>query len=183
VAQLAGVVKSAAPATAPAEKAKTRLSSAAEMWRGQFDATNGGFTEAPKGLEPELLRFMLKQSPADHDAAVATLRAIAGSAVRDPLDGGFFRYATDVKWHLPYPQKNLSDQARMALAYLDAAKGDDAKTFGAVARGALDYALTQLVRKDGTFDAAEDATGEELTGYYAWTTAEIDTALGADAES
>jgi len=183
VAQLAGVMKSVAPATAPAEKAKTRLSSAAEMWRGQFDATNGGFTEAPKGLEPELLRFMLKQSPADHDAAVATLRAIAGSAVRDPLDGGFFRYATDVKWHLPYPQKNLSDQARMALAYLDAAKGDDVKAFGAVARGALDYALTQLARSDGTFDAGEDVTSEELAGYNAWTTAEIDAALGADADA
>jgi uncharacterized protein YyaL (SSP411 family) len=181
VAQLAGVVKSNPPATAPAEKSKTRLSAAAEMWRGQFDAANGGFTEAPKGLEPELLRFMLKQSPADRDAAVATLRAIAGSAVRDPLDGGFFRYAADVRWHLPYAQKNLSDQARMALAYLDAAKGDETKAFGAAARGALDYVLNQLARADGTFDAGEDATGDEQAGYYVWATAEIDAALGADA--
>ncbi len=183
VTQLATAVKSAAPAASTAEKAKTRLSAAAEAWRGQFDAANGGFTEAPKGLEPELLRFMLKQSSADHDAAVATLRAIAASAVRDPLDGGFFRYATDARWHLPYAQKNLSDQARMTLAYLDAAKGEDAKAFGAVARDALDYVLAHLARPDGTFDAGEDATSEELTGYYVWTTAEIDTVLGKDADA
>ena len=101
---------------------------------------------ARKDSNPSCCVFLLKQSPADHDAAVATLRAIAGSALRDPLDGGFFRYATDVRWHLPYAQKSLADQARMALAYLDAAKGDEAKAFGAVARGALDYALTQLAR-------------------------------------
>ena len=28
--------------------------------------------------------------------------------------------------------------------------------------------------------AAEDATGEEFSGYYAWTEAEIDQALGTD---
>lgn len=178
--QLTELASAHLPTSSTTEKSKARLAAAAEMWLAQFDATNGGFTEAPKGLEPELLRFLLKQSPADRDAAIFTLKAIAASTLRDPLDGGFFRYATDVRWHLPYPQKTLDDQARIALAFLDAAQGDHAKTFETVARGALDYALT-LVRPDGTFDAAEDATGDDFAGYYAWTETEIDAALGADA--
>ena len=179
--QLSTATKGGSPVASTRDKLRAKLTAAAEGWRAQFDATNGGFGEAPKMLEPELLRFLLRQTPSDRDAALATLRAIASSAVRDPLDGGFFRYATDLKWHIPYPQKNLADQARLALAYLDAAKGDDAANFSAVARGALDYALSRLLRSDGTFDAAEDATGDEFAGYYAWTEAEIDAGLGADA--
>jgi uncharacterized protein YyaL (SSP411 family) len=181
VVQLTTAGKAVTPAALVPEKTKARLATAADAWRAQFDATNGGFTEPPKFPEPELLRFLLRQSPADRDAALVTLRMIAASALRDPLDGGFFRYAIDVRWRIPYAQKTLADQARIVLAFLDAAQGDDAKNFAAAARGALDYALTALARKDGTFDAAEDATGEEFAGYYAWTEAEIDATLGPDA--
>jgi uncharacterized protein YyaL (SSP411 family) len=162
-------------------KIREQLAVAAEAWRGQFDAAHGGFGEAPKHPEPELLRFLLRQSPADRAAARATLQALATSTLRDPLDGGFFRYATDAAWRLPYQQKTLSDQARLALAYLDAATGDETRAFAAAARGALDYALAQLARADGTYAAAEDATPEEFVDHYAWTEVEIDAALGQNA--
>jgi uncharacterized protein len=179
VASLAAGLPAVAAVTA--EKTQARLTAAAGAWRAQLDAAHGGFSEPPKYPEPELLRFLLRQSPADRAAALTTLRAIATGALRDPLDGGFYRYATDAAWRLPYQQKTLSDQARLALAFLDAAQGDDAKIFTAAARGALDYALKQLARPDGTFAAAEDATADEFAAYYAWTEAEIDTVLGKDA--
>lgn len=162
-------------------KAAARLSAAAAAWRAAFDAEHGGFGDPPRTPEPELLRFLLGQSPADREAALSTLRSIAASPVRDPLDGGFFRYANDAAWRIPYPQKTLSDQARMALAYLDGARRSDAAAFGACARGALDYALARLALPGGTFAATVDATGDEYAGYYSWTVAEIDAALGPDA--
>jgi uncharacterized protein YyaL (SSP411 family) len=165
----------------PPEKLKTGLTGAADAWRASFDAAHGGFSEPPKNPEPELLRFLLHQSPADREAALTTLRKLTTSALRDPLDGGFFHNATDARWNVPYPQKTLADQARLALAFLEAVQGDDAKTFAPVVRGALDFALTRLARPDGTFAAAEDATAEEFAGYYAWTEKEIDTVLGPDA--
>lgn len=164
-----------------AEKSRGRLSSGADIWRDRFDPVHGGFGDAPKNAEPELLRFLLRQGPVAAEPARRTLRALVASPVRDPLDGGFFRAATDAGWQLPIPQKILSDQARIALACLDAATGEDRATFLAAARGGLDYALTRLRRADGTFAAAEDATAEEAAGYHAWTAAEIDTLLGADA--
>jgi len=162
-----------------------KLASAAAAWRARFDVAYGGFGEIPKNPEPELLRFLLRQSSADRDAALATLRAIAGSALRDPLDGGFFRSASDAAWHLPYQQKTLADQARLAFAFLDGAKASepDAPAFAAAARGAIDYALQRLARSDGTFAAAEDATEDEHAAYYAWTAAEIDAVLGIDAST
>lgn len=164
-----------------AEKVKGQLTAAGDAWRGQFDSAHGGFSEPPKYPEPELLRFLLRGTPADRAAAQATLRALASSALRDPLDGSFFRYATDAGWRLPSQQKFIGDQARIALAFLDGAHDDDEKTFTAVARGALDYVLNRLGHADGTFAAAEDATGDEFAGYYAWTEAEIDAVLGKDA--
>lgn len=181
VAQLAPAARPGPPAGALPDKTPGRLAAAAEAWRALFDAERGGFSDPPKNPEPELLRFLLRQSPADRAAALTTLRSLATSAVRDPLDGGFFRYATDAAWHLPYPQKTLSDQARLALAFLEAAQGDEAKNFGPVARGALDFALERLGRPDGTFAAVEDAAADEFALYYAWTEAEIDAALGTDA--
>jgi len=179
VAQLTPSVRSEPPAAWTPERSKARLSAAADAWRDVFDSARGGFGDPPKQPEPDLIRFLLRRSPEDREAALKTLRALSTSAVRDPLDGGFFRYASDAAWRLPYAQKVVSDQARIALAFLDAAQGADAKAFEMSARGALDYALSRLVRADGTFAAAQDATAEEFAGYYAWTAAEIDRALGA----
>ncbi len=161
-------------------KTRARLAAAAAAWRGAFDTARGGFGDVPKGPEPELVRFMLGQSPEDRDAALATLRALATSAVRDPLDGGFFRHSSDAGWRIPYQQKTLADQARIALAFLDGAKDADARSFGQCAGGALDYALSRLSLHNGTFASAEDATGDSYLGYYAWTEAEVDAVLKAD---
>jgi len=182
VAQMAQAPQSAPPAWS-LEKTRARLAASAVAWRATFDPATGGFGDVPKAPEPELIRFMLTQSPQDRDAALATLRALATSAVRDPLDGGFFRHSADAGWRIPYQQKTLADQARIALAFLDGAKGADAKSFGQCARGALDFALSRLSLRDGTFASAEDATGDDLVGYYSWTEAEIDAALGADSQA
>jgi len=181
VAQLTPAPRSAPPAAWTAERSRARLSAAAQAWRDVFDSERGGFGDLPKDPEPELIRFLLRQPAADREAALKTLRALSTSAVRDPLDGGFFRYATDAAWGLPSSQKTLSDQARIALAFLDAAQGADARTFEQCARGALGFALNHFAHPDGTFAAAQDATADEFVGYYAWTAAEIDNALGPDA--
>ena len=157
-----------------------KLAQAAAAWRATFDAAHGGFGPAAKSPEPELLRFLLRQSPADREQALVTLKALLNGAVHDPIDGGFFRRATDSAWRVPYLQKTLSDQARVAFAYLDATQltGDAALAGGA--RSALDYALGRFFLPDGGFAAAEDATSSESAGYYVWTEAEIDALLGPD---
>jgi hypothetical protein len=160
---------------------KAKLAQAATAWIATFDATNGGFGTVPKAYEPELLRFLLRGSNADRDAALTTLRALLAGAVRDPLDGGFFTRATDAAWRIPYMQKTLGDQARLALAYLDAAQAVNDPALARAARGALDYALGRLTLPDGGFASAEDATPPEFNGYYLWTAEEIDGLLGPDA--
>ena len=170
------------PAVTPApEKIAEKLSAAAAAWRATADAAHGGFGESLKLPEPELLRFLLRQSPADRELALTTFRAIAAGGIHDPVDGGYFERATDPAWRMPYFQKSLAMQARIALAFLDAAQLTGDKSFVTAARGALDYALTSLVLPDGSFASAQDGTPEANAGYYAWTAAEIDAALGTNA--
>jgi len=179
IAQLAPLPQPAPPAWT-VEKSRSRLAADAEAWRATFDPVLGGFGDVQKSPEPEVIRFMLLRSADDKEPALKTLRALAVSAVRDPLDGGFFRHASDAAWHIPYQQKMLADQARIALAFLAGAEGGDARSFSQCARGALDFALNHLSRPDGTLASAEDATGDDFSGYYAWTEAEIDRVLGSD---
>ncbi len=159
---------------------KEKLAGATAAWRDSLDATNGGFGSPPKNVEPELLRFLLRSGATERNAALATLRAADRGAIHDPVDGGFFRYTTDAAWGVPYPQKTLADQARIARAFLDAAEVTSDATLAAPARAALDYALNRLARPDGSFAAAEDGTADELIGYSTWTEADLDAALGKD---
>lgn len=158
----------------------TALDRAAARWREQADAANGGFGDAPKYAQPELLRFLLGRPSADRDLALATLRRIANSALRDPLDGGFFKYSTDPAWRLPLLQKLLADQARLALAYLEADAVAPDSSLREAARGALDYALARLALPTGGYAFADDGSVDTGHAAFLWSAADLSSALGND---
>ncbi len=162
-----------------ADALRDKLAAATETWLERYDATHGGFGETPKFPEPELLRFLLTREGAARDAALATLRTLATSRMRDPLDGGFYRYATDVSWRMPYLQKHTSDQARLALAYLDAAVLTQDQAFADTARRLLQFAIAHLRRADGGFASSLDSTPEDIRLGSLWTEAELVDTLGA----
>ncbi len=157
------------------------LSGAIEGVLASFDPETAAFGETPRTPDAELLRALLRRDPSSDAPALASLRAMARSALRDPLDGGFFRNTVDARWHLPTFQKTLIDQARLALAYLDAARATGDATYAEPARGALDFTLNFLAAENGGFLAAQDGTGEAHAGYFLWTAQEIDISLGSDA--
>ncbi|ACB75604.1 thioredoxin domain-containing protein [Opitutus terrae] len=167
----------AATAAPTAEETSRLLTEAATLWRDRFDAAHGGFGETPKQIEPELLRWLLR-TEATREMALKTMQALINSAVRDPLDGGFFRYAVDAEWKQPYFQKLLSDQPRMALALLDASAATGDARYAAAAQGALTYALERLRLPNGDFAGAEDATAEAATMAYTWSADELRDLLG-----
>jgi uncharacterized protein YyaL (SSP411 family) len=164
-------------AEATDEEIETIVRDSREAWRARFDATNGGFNESPKYPEPELLRWLLLD-PTTHEMALTTLRSMLRSGLHDPIDGGFFRSTIDAEWKYPYFQKTLADQARLALALLDASRVSADPQFGEAARSALGYVLTQLRLPDGDFSAAEDATPDTLAESYLWTFPELREVLG-----
>jgi len=153
------------PALGPGElkpdALKARLDKAAAAWITAIDPKNGGFGTAPKLPEPELIRFLLRRDQAAQAAALNAARALVAGALRDPVDGGFYRRCIDEEWKEPYFQKTLADQARIALALFEAADVAKDDKLRAAGVGALDFVLKELRNPDGTFAAALDGTLEE----------------------
>jgi hypothetical protein len=138
-----------------------RLAAATKAWVAAADPVNGGFGSAPKLPEPELIRFLLARGGEARETAVKAARALAKGALRDPVDGGFYRRCIDEAWKEPYYQKTLADQARIALALFETAAAAKDDKLRAAGLGALDFVLKELRRPDGSFYAALDGTLEE----------------------
>lgn len=142
--------------------ASAKLDAAAKAWVATLDQVNGGFGGAPKQPEPELIRFLLtRPDAASRDAAINAARALVKGALRDPVDGGFYRRCIDEEWKEPYRQQTLLDQARIALALFDAADAAKDESLRQAGIGALDFALKELKNPDGSFALALDGTLEE----------------------
>jgi uncharacterized protein YyaL (SSP411 family) len=133
----------------------------------QEDIPFGGLGTAPKFPVAPVLRFLLDRgSVGDEDAralATRTLDAMAASALRDRIDGGFFRYATMRDWTDPHYERMLYDNAQLLAAYAIAGRAE-------IASGIADFLLGTLRLPAGGFASAQDSEsaidGRRVEGFY-----------------
>lgn len=156
------------------------LAEATERWLASHDATTGTWGESPHRAEPELLRFLMQRGGPARATALSALKVRLQSPLRDPVDGGIFRATVDPTGTIPVFQKRLTDQARFALACLDAARIDDDPIFREGARSVIDYAINRLSPGDGTFIIGEDATLDPAGLRQTWSWAELVDAVGEE---
>jgi uncharacterized protein YyaL (SSP411 family) len=131
------------------------------------DRRHGGFG-APDGArfpQVEALRF-LDGLAARPDACGRSARSLLARALdgmlagelEDPVEGGFYRYATRPDWREPHFEKMLADNAALASLYLRAgARAGDGRWLRAGER-ALAFADRALWRADvGAYGGSQDA--------------------------
>lgn len=141
-----------------------------------YDPLYGGLGSEPKFPQPDAIGLLLFAGvrAGDQrllDMARHSLDAMAGGALHDAVERGFFRYATRRDWSAPHFEKLLDDNARLALLYLDAFAFTGRAAYAEVALGVVDYLTTVLHAPDapvffGSQDADEhyyacDAAGRE----------------------
>ncbi|MBU2384531.1 MAG: DUF255 domain-containing protein, partial [Actinobacteria bacterium] len=140
---------------------------------GYEDREFGGFGTAPKfPVAPVLLFLQTHGSTGDVDAAELarrTLAAIAASPLRDPVEGGFFRYATRRDWSEPHYERMLYDNALLLESYARAGLEEPAA-------GIVEF-LGAVLRVPGGLASGQDSesvlAGERSEGgYYALTAVE-----------
>lgn len=93
-----------------------------------FDVENGGFGSAPKFPRPSVFEFLLSVHQSSYfddrirseslDMVLDSLLNIAAGGIHDHVGGGFFRYSLDASWQVPHFEKILSDQAQLAMSFL-----------------------------------------------------------------
>ena len=91
-----------------------------------YDDEYGGFGDAPKFPQPEVLEFLLAHWRASGDAryyemVARTMREMSGGGMYDHVEGGFFRYSTTRDWSVPHFEKMAEDHAGLirVLAQLE----------------------------------------------------------------
>ncbi len=136
-----------------------RLDTAVERLAETEDPQFGGFGVAPKFPVAPALGFLLERG-AGRELAHRTLRRMAESPLRDPVDGGFFRYATRRDWSDPHYERMLYDNAQLLDAYATAWAQTGEGGARETADGVAAFLLGVLRRPGGGFASAQDSESE-----------------------
>jgi len=83
--------------------------------------------------------------------------------IYDPIEGGFFRYATRRDWSIPHYEKILDVNAEIIRLYLHAYNITKNPKYKEIAEKSLNYAINNFYDKEGGFYGSQDA-GHEI--YY-----------------
>lgn len=156
--------------------------------RTRYDAENGGFGPAPKFPPPMRLELLLHEYERSGDEtllsmATHTLDVMMNGGMYDHVDGGFHRYATDSRWHIPHFEKMLYNQADLARVYLLAYEVTGKDAYRVVAEDVLDFVQREMTGAEGAFYSAVDSETGTVEGlYYLWSEEEIRKTLGVDAD-
>ena len=153
----------------------------------RFDRTHGGFGRAPKFPQARLLQYLLPLAAGGDNSArtmlVTTLHQMAAGGMYDHVGGGFARYSTDERWHVPHFEKMLYDNAQLARVYAGAFRLTSEERLRFVAEDTLAYLLREMhpAAAPAAFSAAQDADAEGVEGkFHVWTLAEFRSVLGTD---
>ncbi len=167
-----------------------------------YDNEFGGFGGAPKFPRPVLLNFLFNHAYYTGNKkalrmALYTLKKMAEGGIHDHIGvggkggGGFARYSTDTRWHVPHFEKMLYDNAQLAVSYVEAFQCSGELIYKSVAQDIFNYVLCDMTSPDGGFYSAEDADSLETESgsikkegaFYVWSADELRRNLGDEAVS
>jgi uncharacterized protein len=157
---------------------------AANVLTEAFDPRWGGFGSAPKFPQPMVLEWLLRQHARGRPNALAmvttTLDGMASGGIHDHIGGGFARYSTDARWHVPHFEKMLYDNAQLLQIYTHAWLVTRDARYRTLAERTARYLQDELQQPEGGFSASQDADSEGVEGrYYVWSYDELVSLVGA----
>jgi hypothetical protein len=147
-----------------------------------FDPHEPNMPKFPEPAKLDLLEFAARHSNDQQADTVITntLDHIAAGGIVDHLAGGFHRYSTDRRWHVPHFEKMLYDQAQLAELFAEVYHRTGKREYRRVADQAFGFVLREMTDPAGGFISSLDAQTDGVEGvYYVWTPAEVDAVLGS----
>lgn len=161
---LGGVSSVALAGAAGSVPRSTVLDRAWLSYQRSYDSVNGGLKPSGDPFRKQSsdlpVRFLLREHRrvnAQQALRMArrSLDAMQEGEIQDPVDGGFYSYATDAAWGVPHLDKNLAINARLIITYLEAYQvtGDD--TYARTAEVTLAFLLRDLRSEEGLFLAGQ----------------------------
>ncbi|MFC5047257.1 thioredoxin domain-containing protein [Aquimarina hainanensis] len=167
---------------------KAFIQKAVDSWSTLFDHTLGGIKKSPKFMMPNNYHFLLRYAHQKKDSSLLkytlnTLSKMSYGGVYDHIGGGFSRYSTDEKWHVPHFEKMLYDNAQLVSLYADAYLATKDSWYKTVVYETLEFVSNELTNEEGAFFSSLDADSmtpqQELEegAFYVWKKDELKSLL------
>jgi hypothetical protein len=177
------IARASSPRPGRSDPGEAVADEAAAALRAGFDERWGGFGGAPKFPQPMTLEFLLRRAVRGSLGALeivtTTLDRMADGGLYDHLGGGFARYATDERWHVPHFEKMLYDNAQLLQLYTRAWLVTGHEQYSAVATATAEYLLREMQHSEGGFFSSQDADSEGVEGkFFTWSWAELTRLVG-----
>ncbi len=164
-----------------------------KKWSKLWDVKDGGDINVPKFMMPNQIHFLLRYACQNKDKdiqnfVINTLNKMAFGGIFDHVNGGFSRYSTDKKWHIPHFEKMLYDNAQLVSLYSDAYLATKTELYKKVVFKTLHFIENELFDKNGWFYSALDADSFNPYGvleegaYYVFTQKELVEIIDGDFE-
>ncbi|MGN6603932.1 MAG: thioredoxin domain-containing protein [Ginsengibacter sp.] len=156
-------------------------------FENKIDFERGGTRGAMKFPMPSVWEFLLQYhyfsgNKKALEAVETTLNNMANGGIYDQVGGGFARYATDSKWHVPHFEKMLYDNGQLVSLYSHAYQLTKNPLYKKVVYETLDFVKRELTSLEGGFYSSLDADSEGEEGkYYVWAEKQIKEILQDDA--
>ncbi|MGR9105956.1 MAG: thioredoxin domain-containing protein [Gammaproteobacteria bacterium] len=153
-----------------------------------FDASEGGFGEAPKFPHCSGLEWLLGRwaRGGNEDAALLhavrfSLEKMARGGIFDQVGGGFCRYSVDDRWNIPHFEKMLYDNGPLLSLYAQAWQIGHEELFRDTAFGIAEWVIGDMQAPEGGFYSSRDADSEGEEGkFYVWTPEEVQALLAPE---
>ena len=152
----------------------------------KLDTINGGLKGSPKFPMPALTEFLLQyyyftNNKLALDAATNTLDRMALGGIYDQLGGGFARYSTDYKWHIPHFEKMLYDNGQLISLYAHAYQLTHNEFYKTILTETISFAEKELHAPGGAFYSSLNADTDDGEGeFYAWRRIDFTKATNTD---
>jgi uncharacterized protein YyaL (SSP411 family) len=162
-------------------------------WSKGFDNSKGGMNRAPKFMMPNNYHFLLRYGYQNNDKKIQdyvnlTLTQMAYGGVYDQIGGGFSRYSTDAKWHVPHFEKMLYDNGQLVSLYSEAYLITKNELYKDVVTQTLDFIKREMTTNVGAFFSSLDADSNTPEGeleegaFYVWKKEDLKEILKNDFE-
>ncbi|POH69862.1 MULTISPECIES: thioredoxin domain-containing protein [Cryobacterium] len=153
---LAEALAQAAPAAVGEMPDQARVADTVARLATAEDPVYGGFGGAPKFPAAPTLGLLLDRADG-RELALRTLKRMGASPLRDPVEGGFFRYAVNRDWSDPHYERMLYDNAQLLELYTRAWMLTGERWARIVAEGLVGFLGAVLQLPDGGFASAQDS--------------------------
>ena len=170
---------------------KADLDQIIKNWKPRMDFENGGRKGAPKFPMPNNYLFLLRYGKQANDQEILdytklTLTKMALGGINDQVGGGFERYSTDARWHIPHFEKMLYDNGQLLSLYAKAYQATKKELYKETARDITTFLERELMHPKGYFYSSLDADSLDENGkleegaYYVWTKEELQNLISED---